>query len=356
MSPGADSGTVAALMAVSVASNVVVPILSEDSDSSPSSLSTTIPAQRVAGVATPVTTASLIAAEVPDAYRNKSCDYLEVAVVFAHERLDGRKEANDIEGQQVAQARIAARSQALSEKNCPPSTWVGGRIGISHDNIDPRYVATYKIPAEGAMVLFVSPKSTAEKAGIKVGDVIIAVNDKPILDAIDLRTVLGHAPIGSVQRLKIRRDTTFLVVNTEMAGPATPLPTPAASVKATPQVEQSATSIGAMYCTAGISTQHTYGATVSPVKLIEGAAKDMRPSLTDYIAKVKKKQPGVWGEFKLNPVICAPGRTVCMGEAKGPTGKIQNAFSFCHATQAKADAELQQMRQGDPKAVVVEWP
>ena len=143
----------------------------------------------------------------------------------------------------------------------------------------------------------------------------------------------------------------------ERAAQVPVMPTaPVTSVTTAPPVEQSVTSVGAMYCTAVISTQHTYGATVSPVKLIVGAANDMRPSLTHYIAKVKQEQPGVWGEFKLNPVICAPGATVCMGEAKGPTGKTQNAFSFCHATQAKADAELHQMRQGDPKAVVVEWP
>jgi S1-C subfamily serine protease len=172
----------------------------------------------------PTTTAALIAAEVPEAYRNESCDYLEVAVVFAYERLDGRKKANDIEGQQIAQARIAARSKALSDKKCPPSSWVGGRIGISMDNIDPRYVAMYKIPAEGAIVLFVAPKGAADKAGVKVGDVITAVNDKPVRNAIDLRTVLGHSPIGSVQNLKIRRDTTFMVASPQMEGPATPLP------------------------------------------------------------------------------------------------------------------------------------
>jgi hypothetical protein len=115
-------------------------------------------------------------------------------------------------------------------------------------------------------------------------------------------------------------------------------------------------STDALYCTAVVSTQHTYGATVSPVKLISGAANDMQTSLKGYIAKVKQEQPGVWGNFILNPAVCAPGAVVCMAEAKGPTGKTQNAFEFCHPTQAKADAELSQMRQGDPQAVVVNWP
>lgn len=127
-------------------------------------------------------------------------------------------------------------------------------------------------------------------------------------------------------------------------------------VTAAPPVRQSATSVGAMYCTAALSTQHTYGATVSPVKLIAGAANNMQPSLKGYIAKVKQKQPSVWGDFNFNTPTCAPGAMVCMVEAEGPTGKTQNAFQFCHSTQAKADAELSQMRQGDPQAVVVDWP
>jgi S1-C subfamily serine protease len=153
---------------------------------------------------------------------------MEVAVVFAYERLDGRTKANDIEGQQIARARIAARSTALREKNCPPSTWVGGRIGISMDNIDPRHVELYKIPADGSIVLFVAPNGSADRAGIRVGDVITAVNDKPIRNAIDLRTVLGHSPIGSVQKISIRRDATFISASPQIEGPAMPLPPVAA--------------------------------------------------------------------------------------------------------------------------------
>lgn len=232
MIPGVDSGTVIALGTVAVASMVVVPLLSDDSEtgSSPSSSSMVIPTTPGTSTAAPTIVAALIAAEVPDAYLNESCDYLEVAVVYAHERLDGTKRDNDIEGQQIAQARIAARSKALSEKKCPPTTWVGGRIGIGMDNIDPRYVAMYKIPAEGAMVLFVASNGAADKAGIKVGDVITAFNDMPIRNVIDLRTVLGHSPIGSVQNLKLRRDTTFMVVSPQMEGPAIPLPSVAALV------------------------------------------------------------------------------------------------------------------------------
>ena len=63
---------------------------------------------------------------------------------------------------------------------------------------------------------------------------------------------------------------------------------PANRAPAASQTQQSATPAGAMYCHALLATQHTYGATVSPVKLIAGAANDMQHSLNGYIAHVKQ--------------------------------------------------------------------
>lgn len=372
MMPGVDSGTVAALGAVAAGSMIVVPLLSNDSETgaSPSSSSVAIPTTPGASAAAPPATAAmLIAAEMPDAYRNESCDYLEVAVVFAHERLDARKKANDIEGQQIAQARIAARTKAWSDKKCPPSTWVGGRIGISMDNIDPRYVAMYNIPAEGAIVLFVAPKGAAEKAGIKVGDVVIAVNDKPIRNAIDLRTVLGHAPIGSVQSLKMRRDTKFIMANAEVAGPANPLPTVAllnSSTIATPPPVRASLAEPAKsektrnFCLAYLAAENTYGSTVSPIQEkhdYDGSGTSMLASLKSYIAKVKQAQPGVWGDFDDGVISCASNTHVCLVQAKGGFfTKKQTAGQFCHFTLAEAEAELAQMHKGDPSAKTVAWP
>ena len=366
-----DSGLAVAGVAGYVGVMLVAPLLSDDSEtgSSPYPSSVAVPTIPGASAAVPTTAAAIIAAEVPDAYRNESCDYLEVAVVFAYERLDGRKKANDIEGQQIAQARIAARSKAMSEKKCPPSTWVGGRIGISMDNVDPRYVAMYKIPAEGAMVLSVAPKGSADKAGIKVGDVITEVNGKPIRNAIDLRTVLGHAPIGSVQNLKLRRDTKFMVANTEVAGPANPLPTLAFQTSSaiapplpvqTPQAETSKPEKTRNFCLAYLAIENTYGAVISPIQEkhdYDGSSTAMLASLKSYIAKVKQVQPGAWGEFDNGVISCESDTYNCMAQTKGGLfTKKQTAGQFCHYTRAEAELELAGMHKGDPSSQTVAWP
>lgn len=165
----------------------------------------------------------------------------------------------------------------------------------------------------------------------------------PLLQVVEWAPAQRNVPVLGTPTLS-ESGLAMTPVTTQSA-----IPTPAVA-------KQSAIPTAAMYCTALLSTQHTYGATMSPVKLIAGAANDIRPSLKSYIEKAKRDQPGVWGDFNLNTATCTPGAVVCMAEAKGPTGKTQNAFQFCHATQAKADAELNQMRQGDPQAIVVDWP
>jgi hypothetical protein len=253
---------------------------------------------------------------------------------------------------QVGNARQAAASPVWLEKHCQSANLPRGRVGISMDTIDPQRAMALSQPPAGVVVLATVAGSGAQQAGILPQDVIVAVDNKPIADSIDFRVELAKVAIGSRTNLKVWRGNAFSIVPVVVGPGGTQVsvtPVPANGVNAAPSAD-------ALYCTAALSTQHTYGASISPVKLIAGAANDLQPSLKGYIAKVKRDQPGVWGDFKLNPDACTPGAVVCMAEAKGPSGKTQNAFQFCHPTQAKADAELSQMRQGDPQAVVVDWP
>ena len=49
----------------------------------------------------------------------------------------------------------------------------------------------------GAFVSEVLPKSAAEQAGIKAGDIITAINDKPITSFAELRVKVGTTPPAS---------------------------------------------------------------------------------------------------------------------------------------------------------------
>ena len=58
----------------------------------------------------------------------------------------------------------------------------------------------------GALVAQVLPDSPAEKAGIKVGDVVMAFNDSPIDDSASLPPIVGRIQVGQEVPVKILRD------------------------------------------------------------------------------------------------------------------------------------------------------
>jgi len=67
--------------------------------------------------------------------------------------------------------------------------------------------------AEGALVAQVTAGSAAMKARIKAGDVILAVNGKPIKGSADLVRKIGAFPPGTVVNLRVLRDGTQRTVS-----------------------------------------------------------------------------------------------------------------------------------------------
>ncbi|MCP2073672.1 UNVERIFIED_ORG: membrane-associated protease RseP (regulator of RpoE activity) [Pseudomonas lini] len=345
MPAGVDTSVMTTAVGVAAGAYVLSSVASADSASVSPATSTVAAPQGLP----PIDLQKLVTRETPDRYRSKSCEYIEMSL----SEVPMYQGSAEPILKQVGTARKEAASQVWLEKGCQLANLPRGKIGANIDTIDPQRAMALSFPPAGVVVLATVPGSGAQQAGLLPQDVIVAVDDRPIADSIDFRVAVAKASIGSRVNLKVWRANAFSIIPVVVGAGGT-------QVSVTPTVTANgvaaASAVGAMYCTAVLATQHTYGATVSPVKLITGAANDMQPSLKSYIAKVKQQQPGVWGDFKLNSAVCAPSAVVCMAEAKGPTGKTQNAFEFCHATQAKADAELAQMRQGDPKAVVIDWP
>jgi S1-C subfamily serine protease len=70
-----------------------------------------------------------------------------------------------------------------------------------------RYVMPGGTRVEGAFVGGVNPGSPAEQAGLKVGDVIVAVDDRPIGSVDALSEALTAAKTSSV-KLSLARGTT----------------------------------------------------------------------------------------------------------------------------------------------------
>ena len=84
---------------------------------------------------------------------------------------------------------------------------VRGFLGASTQDVTPLLGKLFKLPdVKGSIVTDLMPKGSAEKAGLRRGDVVVRYDGKEVVDAGRLQNLIGSAPIGSKHRLEIIRD------------------------------------------------------------------------------------------------------------------------------------------------------
>ncbi|WP_455817719.1 serine endoprotease DegP [Pseudomonas cerasi] len=89
-----------------------------------------------------------------------------------------------------------------------------GELGIMGTELNSELAKAMKVDAQrGAFVSQVLPKSSAAEAGIKAGDVIVSINNKPISSFAALRAEVGSLPIGTKMELGLIRDGKPMKVN-----------------------------------------------------------------------------------------------------------------------------------------------
>jgi Do/DeqQ family serine protease len=82
-----------------------------------------------------------------------------------------------------------------------------GRIGIAVQDLTPEIAAALRIGAgEGAVVAQVEPGSSAERAGLKRGDVVVAIDGVPIHSSTQVRNHVGLKRVGQSVALTVERD------------------------------------------------------------------------------------------------------------------------------------------------------
>jgi serine protease DegQ len=79
-------------------------------------------------------------------------------------------------------------------------------VSISDFNADTAEAFGVDEGVAGALVQEIVSASAAEKAGIEVGDVIVAIDDETVTSASDLRTAVGLRRSGETVRIKVVRD------------------------------------------------------------------------------------------------------------------------------------------------------
>jgi len=93
-----------------------------------------------------------------------------------------------------------------------------GQLGVSvqdHPGAMPTAFQAENPP--GAMVAEVALGSAAEKAGLRRGDVIVAINGRPIVSAGQLRARVGLIPVGQAVELEVLRDGNRVKLNARVA-------------------------------------------------------------------------------------------------------------------------------------------
>lgn len=83
-----------------------------------------------------------------------------------------------------------------------------GRLGAQAQDLTPELASAFDLKHRdsGAVVVNVIPDSPAENAGLKVGDVVIKANNRPVRNAEDLRNFIGLLRVGTEVNLDILRD------------------------------------------------------------------------------------------------------------------------------------------------------
>lgn len=97
-----------------------------------------------------------------------------------------------------------------------------GRFGATAQDVTPDIARALGVaPNEGAVLVEVAKDAPAERAGLKRGDVVGAVNGRPVKGSGDLRNQLGLIPVGDSAELKLLRDGRPLTVRVTIESPRT---------------------------------------------------------------------------------------------------------------------------------------
>lgn len=96
-----------------------------------------------------------------------------------------------------------------------------GLMGVFVQHLTPELAQAlgYDDNLQGALVAQVNENSPAEQAGLKAGDIITQINETPITQATQVKTTISLLRVGSVAKMKVKRDGKDLTINAIVTDP-----------------------------------------------------------------------------------------------------------------------------------------
>ncbi len=95
-----------------------------------------------------------------------------------------------------------------------------GLLGVDAQDLTPEIAEALGLDfTEGALVNRAIPESPAAMAGLRRGDVIIAIDGQVVEGAIDVRNKIGLLRVGDVVELTVKRDGEILALNAKVSVP-----------------------------------------------------------------------------------------------------------------------------------------
>ena len=186
-----------------------------------------------------------------------------------------------------------------------------GVLGVNIQTLTPDIAQSMELGnVQGALVSQVVEGSAAEKAGIRAGDVVTAVNGKPVKDAAGLRTAIGLLSVGDRVDVALLRDGKPRRVTAVIAERDT------------------------------VTSAEAEGGTGGMHSGLQGADLADAQGGGVLIRSVAEGSPAAQRGLRANDVIVAVGRT-----------RVANVAEFRRATQGAA-AFVVQIRRGNASLVI----
>jgi serine protease Do len=91
-------------------------------------------------------------------------------------------------------------------------------IGIVPVSVTPQIAAAYELPVDrGVLIAKLDPRGPAARAGMRAGDIIVAIGGHPVKSLADLRGAVAHYKVGDVIDMAVRREKTSVTLKVTLA-------------------------------------------------------------------------------------------------------------------------------------------